>query len=188
MVGSGGGRLPSGESPVYCPYCGAGAGPADRFCGPYGAALSGSGDVGGYFDGRAGETASFPRRLVAFVVDIIAWVITVQVLWYILMFGCNGYGSGLCETAYYAWDVAPLVVFALQFVVLPAVWGKTPCKALLGIRLVDTSGGRLALPNVIPLETAARRCRLRPSSLVSCGRPSIKYTEPRTTGLRELEL
>jgi uncharacterized RDD family membrane protein YckC len=93
------------------------------------------------------------RRVAAFVIDFVLWAVIIAIAWYALTKDvgsgscvgggitingkCHGFTSSGNRTA---WIVIDILVTIGLFVVMQGLTGKTPGKAMLGIKVVKSDG------------------------------------------------
>jgi uncharacterized RDD family membrane protein YckC len=102
-----------------------------------------------------GRAAGFVSRLVAFMIDVIFISISIRATGWILddirmVTGWHPYLPAVTSTGDYTTPIyvtvgGGLIISAAYFVFFWAVAGVTPGKALMGLRVVTRSGGRLSL-------------------------------------------
>ena len=93
------------------------------------------------------------RRVAAFVIDFVLWGVIIAIAWYALtkdvgQGSCVGGGvtiNGKCHGFTSsgnraAWIVIDIVVTIGLFVVMQGLTGKTPGKAMVGIKVVKSDG------------------------------------------------
>lgn len=114
------------------------------------------------------ERKGFLIRLAAWGIDQIPIYIA-YVLW--------GFVSpGLEESYFQAYSIGMVVIYTVYYVSFTAIWGKTPGKMVLGLRVVDSRGNTPAFYQVLLRETVGKWLSAIPLFL---GFLSISWDEKR---------